>query len=241
MSCECTMKTFHTSCGSFLSLNTDKDIVPYLQSGSIPRQKIIEKHLQEYITQACTIINVGSKIGAVDVFFATLNTSISIYSFEPRDTYFEILCRNIGLNNCENVTMLNAVPGHKTGRMKVPRSYYENACEQEDIIELGNGGLIADNDYFNFATLDSLNLMSCDIIYVDLHDFEYLVVMGGMNTIRKFKPVICFFKNVSNEGKLLSTLNISENQVADALNKLGYEINEVEAGCFIANAYKEVV
>jgi FkbM family methyltransferase len=226
------MKTFHTLFGSFYSFNRDNEMNRILNEGSVP---IVERYLEPFILSASTVLHVGSKIGAIDMFIVSLNSRVNIYSFEPRDKYFSVLCKNINLNNCENVVVLNNALGHVEGLIKVPKSYNEVPCDHDDIIELDNGRLIAENDSYHFVTLDSLNLLSCDMIYVDLPEFEYLVIMGGLNTIRKYKPVICFY-DVSckgGEGGLLSSLKIS-NKTVETLNRLDYNVCEVQKDVFIA-------
>lgn len=39
-------------------------------------------------------------------------------------------------------------------------------------------------------TLDSLELQKVDFIKIDVEGYEYFVLQGGLNTIRKFKPQI---------------------------------------------------
>ncbi len=214
-----------------------------LNEGLVPHMDIMQRHLEPIILNASTVLHVGSKIGAVDMFLVSLNSRVNIYSFEPRDKYFSILSKNINLNNCENVVVLNNVLGHVEGLIKVPKSYNEVPCDHDDIMELDNGRLIAENDSYHFVTLDSLNLLSCDLIYVDLPEFEYLAIMGGLNTIRKYKPVICFYgmsgMSEMSSGGVLSSLKIS-NKTIDTLNRLDYNVREVQKDVLIAQPKPDI-
>lgn len=139
------------------------------------------------------IIVFGSNYGHVEMLMCYCNTAVSIYTFEPRDTCFCLLKRNLDHNKVENVLALNNALGHVNGDITIPRDIINKGIELDinEIIELGNGQLVGFNNQFNFVTIDALNLIACDMLFIDFPGFEYIALAGSMLTIKKFKPVIC--------------------------------------------------
>ena len=63
--------------------------------------------------------------------------------------------------------------------------------------------------------IDTLNLRSCDLIQLDIEGGEYNALLGAVETIKEFKPVICL-EWFENQEKLLSILNsLGYKEVAD--------------------------
>lgn len=218
------MKTFRSEYGVFKVFNADILTIEALSSGKLPNQERIEEKLYQYITGATTIITVGSCIGSAEIMFTKINPSINIYCFEPREKCFCLLSKNLALNNIENVIIMNNALGHMQGSMQVP--YKDDiCCDHEEIIELCNGSFVASTDLFCFVSIDSLKLIRCDMVYIDLKGFEYLALIGGINTIRKFKPTICFSYEEQISNNMLTFLAIQQD-IFDLLDKLDYQVQQ---------------
>jgi len=59
-------------------------------------------------------------------------------------------------------------------------------------------------------TVDSLNLNACDFIQFDLEGYELYALMGAVNTIRQFKPVI--------------SCELGNDLILDFLKQFGYSV-----------------
>ena len=228
------MKYFQTEYGSFHVLNTDTNMQEHLEMGKVPDQDMIETHLLAFVSRASSIIHVGSGIGVTDVLMTKLNPSINIYSFEPRDKCFCLLSKNIAANNCENIVILNNILGHMTGYIKVPKDLCTIKCDLEDVIELCNGSFITDNDQFCFLTLDSLNLRACDLMYINMPGFEYMSIVGGLATIKKYKPVICYHTDPNKTQQVSETLGVHLDSPQDILERLEYKVSLIAPNVYLA-------
>lgn len=223
------MKLFQTKYGVFTSFNNDNEMNSILNNNEIPNFDILEI-LKPYISEAHLIIDIGSSIGIRPVYYSKINPSIGIYCFEPRDNLFCLLTKNLTENNILNTVLLNNMLGHVCGTIRLPL-FDKVICDHNDIIQLGNGSIIGyENEPIHFVTLDSLKLLSCDIIFIDLRGFDYLVLLGGLNTIKKFKPIICIkYSKKYNEDIFLKLgiFNDGENMTIDFLTKIEYSIKEI--------------
>ncbi len=216
------MKSFLTKYGTLDIFNNDTYNLEFLKKDLVPDQTIIEKHLLDYIIKSSVIINVGSGIGAHDLLFSKLNPSISVYSFEPREEFFYLLSRNLSKNNIENVVIMNNTLGHITGPVEFSTNQYNSVYDYEDLIEVNLGTLISNNKTYHLVTLDSLHLLQCNILFIDLDGFAYMVLIGGIKTIKKYKPIVCY----RNSSSQLSFIHQDKNSCKEILEKLEYSIIE---------------
>lgn len=215
------MKSFVTKYGIFDIFNNDTVNLKYLSKGMIPDQDLIEKHLIDYLLKSSILINVGSGIGGHDLLFTKINPSISIYSFEPREEYFYLLSKNISKNNIDNVIILNNALGHITGPVEFSNDN-NTIYDYNDLIEINLGTLISNTKTYHILTLDSLHLLQCNILFIDLDGFAYTVLIGGIKTIKKFKPIICY-RNVTS---ILPFIRQENNSCKELLEKMEYTILE---------------
>jgi FkbM family methyltransferase len=99
-----------------------------------------------------------------------------VYTFEPDPMNFRCLCANVP---AENVVKFNAALGdtHETvGMMLRPDNVGAHRIS-------GAGDIPT-------LRIDDLGLQSCDLIYLDIEGYEMKAIVGGMETIRRCRPVI---------------------------------------------------
>lgn len=216
------MRTVNTNIGVFQSFNNDIDFT----TKNIPNQSFIETHLSKYLHGTTSIILVGSGIGTTELLLTKINPTVNIYSFEPREKMFCLLVKNLAINKVENVIIMNNALGHMTGTIDIP--YKKDVeCDHQDILELCNGTFVASSSMCCFVTLDSLKLLKCDFLFLNFHGFDYLTILGGLVTIKKFKPVICFYYDKDLTDKVLGFLGV-KNDIFDLLEKLQYKVSKIE-------------
>jgi FkbM family methyltransferase len=101
----------------------------------------------------------------------------TVYTFEPDPINFSCLCRNIG--DLQNVIKIQAGLGDAPACIELERkpanagAHYVNGLGVLPIIRL-----------------DDLNLPKLDFLCLDIEGFENNALIGAMETIKKFKPVI---------------------------------------------------
>ena len=105
-----------------------------------------------------------------------------IYTFEPEPLNFYCLVQNI---TSINVHKFQACLGDEPSTINL------------DTIDKNDNGAFFVSGFGAIPVLriDNLGLSECDLIQLDIEGHEYLALLGGINTIKKFKPLIvieCF-------------------------------------------------
>lgn len=101
-----------------------------------------------------------------------------VITFEPDPMNFRALVHNT--STAANILSLPCAIGDNGGEW----------CGLDR--EAGNAGAhqVTAGDQAPIITIDSLNLPALDLLYLDIEGFEMLAIMGAIETISKFKPVI---------------------------------------------------
>lgn len=140
-------------------------------------------NLESFVETAVSIVDSGSKGLKHAIYCAKINKNANIYAFEAVD-YKSMLQKLVDLD-IHNITLLECKAGHINGI--IPIDGEEEKC----------GAMIIKKPvrYTKLITIDSLNMQSCDYVYVD-SEFEEFIIQGAMHTFKKFKPVVVFFHKV---------------------------------------------
>jgi len=154
-----------------------------------------EEHLQKdifekYVKKGDNVIDGGAFIGSHTVKLSQLvGDSGKVYAFEADPITFEVLEKNIHLNNCKNVILFNKGIGDKNGYINIIN---------KDHIKTNRGHTSWDyvgdssNEAVEVITIDSLNLPKISFMKLDVEGMEPNVFIGMANTIKKYKPIILF-------------------------------------------------
>lgn len=187
------------------------------------------------------VLDVGSNIGSISLGLLSLNKSLSITSIEAQEALAKIQKETMILNNyTDRIKIYNNAIGHILKRNvtmsgnfneidsvnngKIAQVYYDdNHVRNFGGLSLGKNGEIVD-----MITIDSLNLKSLDLLKIDVEGAESLVIYGGKETIKKFKPIIFYednWKKVNDD--MIQTLNINNDvlnfNIRDFLISVGYK------------------
>lgn len=143
----------------------------------------------KYVKNFDTVITAGANQG----MYARLYSKIfnKVYAFEPDPICFHCL-----VNNCQNknVIKIQSALGNFNGFIGV-----EDYIILNEKGELNTGGIkIIDSGIIPIITIDSFNFQGVDLIQLDVEGFEHNVILGAINTIQKFKPII-ITETVTNE------------------------------------------
>ncbi len=168
---------------------------------------------KKYLPKGSNIMDWGSNIGNHTLYFATVVEANHIWCFEPVKSTFEILKRNIEINNLqERVSIYNVGLGEKYSKASIGHKDEEN-CGGTSIKENGEGDLVIES-------IDSMAIDDkIDFIKIDVEGFEYHALIGAANLIKKNRPIM-FIEIAENNLEL----------VDDLLNEWGYKAQEEFAG-----------
>ncbi len=180
------------------------------------------KECLDYIMPDSTVLDIGANVGAFSLKCALYchenNYRAQIVAFEPNTLIFEKLNLNISLNKaltelikCEKLA-LKENPG--------PAGF------SVDNNNSGHGKLSAKVETFqvNCTTIDDYASAHptgiISLVKIDVEGLEPLVIKGGMETIKKCKPVLLI--EVTDEW--YSQLGYSETYMKKILRDLGYRL-----------------
>lgn len=194
-------------------LTTIKDgkwVWPANDENSWPGQN---EHKDLYKTILPLVDNTGIMIQAGGNCGFILSTFVDhfdfIYTFEPDPVNFYCLSQNV---TADNVFKMQACLGEANGTTRVQQLIREDRPHD-------TGGVhVAGDGYLPLIAIDSLNLPGCDLLQLDVEGFELKALKGAINTITKYKPVIC----VELCEKWLNRYDDSSTEVLDFIQNLGY-------------------
>lgn len=133
-----------------------------------------------------------------------------IYTFEPDTLNFYCLSQNV---TADHVFKMQACLGETNGTTRVQQ--LDRGSESHDI-----GGVhVAGEGYLPLISIDSLNLPGCDLLQLDIEGFELKALKGAVNTITKYKPVLC----VELCEKWLNRYGDTSTDVIGFIESLGYK------------------
>ncbi len=224
------METFKTPLGEFSCLKNDQNFYIHLKNNSFWEADLIMNHTRQYWQQASTILDIGAHIGSHSFLYGYFNRDAKIFAFEPQKEIFDVLKKN--LDGRPNFVALNTCVGHTDGittlsqrthcgeNVEKPITYGEGPVMNLGGVAIGQGG-----QPVSMIRIDSLGLTSCDYIKLDVEGAEGLVIQGAANTIRKFRPVICYeYAPYLDSSEMCKTLGIdSLPDVKKELEALGYK------------------
>jgi FkbM family methyltransferase len=146
--------------------------------------------LESLVKLGDTVIEVGSNIGAHTIGLAkAVGQQGRIFAFEPQRACYALLQAQIALNRLDNIHAFNEGGGCTRGQLWMPLI---------DYAKLGNFGGVAISsektpgaEAVNVVTLDEkLGDTSCALLKIDVEGMEEDVIQGGLNLIKKQRPLL---------------------------------------------------
>lgn len=232
-------QTFQTKYGNITCYKNDVEFYKVLSSGKVYEEDMIVTNIIPLLTndnEEKVILDIGGHIGSHSLIYSKL-VNCKIHAFEPQKKIYELLKMNVENNNLTNCEINNCAVGHKETVTTLSNMIYDGYdCEVEyDIskpLNYGGLGLGKNGEEVKMITVDSLQLLKCDYIKMDVEGAEILVLMGATETINKFKPLIWFEstdKKVSSEMKESMGIDFELEDVPQYLhNNYGYRFYKLD-------------
>lgn len=159
--------------------------------------------LKQLIQPGFVILDVGANIGTHTLSFAQLTGSTGfVYAFEPQRILFEFLCANIVINNYLNVLPMMAGVGEEPGEIIIPLI---NPLAKTNAGSVNIEGHSA-GDKVPMITVDSLKLVRCNLLKIDVEGMERKVLLGARETIRRTRPLMFVENNTPENSEALIIL-----------------------------------
>lgn len=190
----------NTPIGLITVLTNDHFYHDIKHTNQYAEQIIIDTELKDYILNSKNILDIGAHVGYHSIAYMKMNTDVKIIAFEPQSEIYQLLQKNISQNKySDRIQTLNCVVGHTImdttlsdyisdgPNTTIPIEYGSENIHNFGGMNIGNGSVEV-----KMITIDSLNLENVDYMKIDVEGAESLVLLGAAETIKKFKPVICF-------------------------------------------------
>jgi len=174
-----------------------------------------------------TILDVGANVGYYTLLAADrLGPNGVVYAFEPVNQNFHRLNDNLELNHFEHVIPVKYALGAEINRsVKIYLGQDEEwgmSSITEHSARSGHTEIIPVNTLDHFVS--EYGLSQLDILKMDVEGYEPLVLQGGMQALRKYKPVLLI--ELFNE--ILARQQFSCEDVFSVLEHIGYAAFAIE-------------
>jgi FkbM family methyltransferase len=181
----------------------------------------VSRALTSAVRQGMTVFDIGAHIGYYTLLLAKcVGPNGRVFSFEPLPGNFDLLRKNVQLNNLTQVQTFNQAVFSRVGEITI--------SVPDDQPNSGNGSVCLDEGVQQFrvnaVSLDAFCeefLIRPDVLKMDVEGAEYEVLRGAKRVIAQFRP------------KLLIELhhfdgNLAAHPVPDLVSGWGYHIDWIE-------------
>ncbi|WP_376093369.1 FkbM family methyltransferase [Roseomonas sp. CCTCC AB2023176] len=135
-----------------------------------------------------TALDVGANIGAHTLPMAQfVGPKGVVVAYEPQRIIFQTLCANLALGGMENVVAHWAAATARPGTVRVPRPDYSVPGNFGGVALHGDA---AATEEVAGLPVDSLDLVACHFIKVDVEGMEAEVLDGAAATIARHRPLL---------------------------------------------------
>lgn len=149
-------------------------------------EKNILTMYEKILNKESVVLDIGANLGTHTVPLSLLCKEV--IAFEPQKKIYNLLKKTIEFNNIDNVILYNNIVSSNANEDKL-LEFLNTDCGRAGLKQYRPrlDGIIS---YEKSMTIDSLKLVKCDFIKIDVEGSEFEVLSGGHETIEKYKPVI---------------------------------------------------
>jgi FkbM family methyltransferase len=167
----------------------------------------LAKIVLPYVKNKNIMIQAGGNCGyLLNTFVEHFNT---IYTFEPDPINFYCLNNNI---TSQNVIKMQCCLGNKNNPVTTQQLIRPDRPNDTGGVHVSGDGIIPT------IIIDNLNLPGCDLIQLDVEGYELNALLGTVETIKKYKPVLC----IEFCEKWLNRYKTSSDEMLGLLKELNY-------------------
>jgi FkbM family methyltransferase len=180
------------------------------------RLDVAEKQIEFYsdkIKPGMVVLDAGACIGDhTETYRKLVGLSGTVWALEPNPLTYEAL--RLNFMACDNVMTRN-----------VALSDYEGRTKMHQEVNVGASFLTPYGQIsVDVTTIDALKFDRLDFIHLDCEGCEPKVLMGGLHTIQRFKPVIV----LEIAHRELARYGCNEKALLALIDSLGYSWRELE-------------
>jgi FkbM family methyltransferase len=172
----------------------------------------------QMIKDGNTVLDIGGNIGWYALHVAKTYRRSVVHSFEPLPVTFDYLKKNIHLNSIKNIVVNNIGFSDKIGEFDFfidplisGNASLVNVAEKKDI-QVFKCKVETLDDYVD------RNNLKVDFIKCDVEGAELFVFKGGINTLKKYQPIV--FSEMLR--KWCAKFNYHPNDIIDFFKQIDY-------------------
>ena len=157
-------------------------------------EELESKIMEEKIEMGNIVVDVGANIGLHTLNMARIvgNTG-QVFAFEPDPSNFEILKKNVKINNYKNIILEQKAVGDKHGRTTLYQSDHPGKHRIFPQTEQAKGQVQVEltnlDNYFDSDMIDKINF-----IKIDVEGLEFSVLKGMKNILKNSKKIKILFE-----------------------------------------------
>lgn len=176
-----------------------------------------------------TIFDVGANVGWFSTLISKNIESLTIHAFEPIGNTFNILNKNLELNGISSISTYNF--GFYTEKTELT-FFYDSECSgktsaanlaEKEVSEI-TCKLETMDDFVAHHSITALDFVKCDV-----EGAEFFVYKGGLETLKRFKPMI--FSEMLR--KWAAKFDYHPNEVIKMLSGIGYSCFVIREGSLV--------
>ncbi len=153
-------------------------------------------HFLQLMPDNGIILDVGANIGIMTAWLAKEKPNAQVVSFEPIKENFEVLTDIVKDGKFKNVSLRNIALGKENGNLTMIMPVIKNA-KQQGLSHVFKQNIDYEYDGIKYDVpvqkLDDIfkdsNLKICGI-KMDVENFEYEVLLGSIEILKKHKPIL---------------------------------------------------
>ena len=149
---------------------------------------------EQLVRAGDVVVEVGANVGAHTVPLAQrVGPAGRVFAFEPQRVLFQTICGNLALNSLTNTVVRNEAVGAAAGVVAVPSLDYSHPANYGGLAlgpEADWAGKQVPIEPVPVVTLDSLQLLRCRLLKVDVEGMEADVIRGGAETLKRCRPML---------------------------------------------------
>jgi len=151
------------------------------------------------------VIDVGAHIGLFSLFASQFCKKGKIFSFEPIKENFELLKKNIEINEITNITFFNEAISDKTSKMTLYQN--EDEAGHSKFVKTSKSMEVNSKSFKEF--LDERKIDSYDLLKLDCEGSEYEIIESlPPNYFEKLKKIIIEYHLADTEPDLIKNLKL---------------------------------
>lgn len=170
------------------------------------------------------VVDIGGHIGYYSVLFSKLVLPRGkVFAFEPEPHNFELLSKNIKINNINNCEIINKAVSSANGTIKL----YLDADNlgAHSAVDTGHSKKIINVDTVTLDDYFENKKVKVDLIKMDIEGYEYAVLEGAKNILEKNKDIVVIMEFCP---LLINKTNHTPESIIENMKSYGFHIQVID-------------